>query len=149
MRLKKVYSDVALGLLLPMLILFSSCENDDEKIVTGSVTYYGAVKVEPETAKNNDVISLSIGAWNIETDNIGVSISSNYTINGKNIIKSISYYIDDNFIVESSDVDNNYSATYKVSGLEIGEHKVAAHCNSNFKDFKIDEHITVGKLQIE
>lgn len=126
-----------------------SCSDSDSLGVEGSTTFYGRVIVTPSSVSNNELISFEIGAWGITTGDVSVSIGTSTEINGKNIIKSVEYYIDGQKVVESSDKDDLYKVNYKVENLSVGEHEVSAHCISNFKNYSIKENIKSAILTIQ
>jgi len=70
-------------------------------------------------------------------------------IDGKEVIKSVVYYIDGNEVGESSDKNSKYVVRYKIAELTVGVHNVTARCESNFKDVEIVESISSGTLTIE
>ncbi len=137
----------ALTTILLGMFVFVSCDDDDE--VKGSTTFYGKVVVNPSTVKQKENVTFSIGEGGFSSDNVLVSISSSTTINGKDVIKSVSYFIDGTKVAESSDKANKYSVSYNVENISIGNHVVTAECSSNFKNYTIEEHITQGELIVE
>lgn len=133
---------------IPVLMMIS-CSDSDSWSIEGSATFYGRVVITPSSVSNNDLISFEIGAWDITNSDASVSIGTSIEINGKNIIKSVEYYIDGQKVAESSDKDNLYKTNYKVENLSIGEHEVSAHCISNFKNYNIKEYIKCAVLAIQ
>ena len=121
------------------IISLTSCDKTEIK---GSISISGKVEVSPSVAKVGDEVTFSI--FGIEY--LGNSSTS---INGKELLKSIVYYIDGNEIDESSDKSSKYTFKYKVTGLIVGTHTVTARCKSNFKDVEIEESITSSTLTIE
>lgn len=137
----------ALTVILLGMFVFVSCDDDDE--VKGSTTFYGKVVVNPSTVKLNENVTFSIGEGDFSSDNVSVGISSSTTINGKDVVKAVSYFIDGTKVAESSDKPSKYTVSYKVKNVSTGSHVVTAKCSSNFKNYIIEEHITQGKITIE
>lgn len=137
----------ALTVILLGIFVFVSCDNDDE--IKGSTTFYGKVVVSPSTVKLNENVTFSIGEGGFSSDNVSVGISSSTTINGKDVVKSVSYFIDGAKVAESSNKANQYSISYKIENISIGNHVVTAKCSSNFKNYTIEEHITQSELIVE
>lgn len=129
------------------MFVLVSCDKEDE--IKGSTTFYGKVVVNPTSVKQNENIIFSIGEGGFSSDNVSVGISSSTTINGKDVIKSISYFIDGTKVAESSDKANKYSVSYNVENISIGNHVVTAKCSSNFKNYTIEEHITQGEFIVK
>ena len=129
------------------MFVLVSCNKEDE--IKGSTTFYGKVVVNPTSVKQNENVIFSIGEGGFSSDNVSVGISSSTTINGKDVIKSISYFIDGTKVAESSDKANKYSVSYNVENISIGNHVVTAKCSSNFKNYTIEEHITQGEFTVE
>ena len=130
--------------MLCAVFVIASC-NDT---VEGSVSFSGKVEVSPSTAKvGNEVVFSINNSYSI--GGITSSFDSSTTIDGKEIIKSVVYYIDGNEVGESSDKNSKYAVRYKVAGLTAGVHHVTARCESNFKDVKIVDSISSGTLTIE
>ena len=137
----------ALTAILFGMFVFISC--DDEEEIKGSTTFYGKVVVNPSAAKQNENVTFCIGEGGFSSDNVSVGISSSTTINGKDVIKSVSYFIDGTKVAESSDKANKYSVSYNIENISIGNHVVTARCSSNFKNYTIEEHITQGEFIVE
>jgi len=142
----KKYLFALTAILFGMFVLVS-CDKEDE--IKGSTTFYGKVVVNPTSVKQNENIIFSIGEGGFSSDNVSVGISSSTTINGKDVIKSISYFIDGTKVAESSDKANKYSVSYNVENISIGNHVVTAKCSSNFKNYTIEEHITQGEFIVK
>jgi hypothetical protein len=142
----KKYLFALTAILFGMFVLVS-CDKEDE--IKGSTTFYGKVVVNPTSVKQNENVIFSIGEGGFSSDNVSVGISSSTTINGKNVIKSISYFIDGTKVAESSDKANKYSVSYNVENISIGNHVVTAKCSSNFKNYTIEEHITQGEFIVK
>ena len=142
----KKYLFALTAILFGMFVLISC---DDEEAIKGSTTFYGKVVVNPSAAKLNENVTFSIGEGGFSSDNVSVGISSSTTINGKDVIKSVSYFIDGTKVAESSDKANKYFVSYNVENISIGNHVVTAKCSSNFKNYTIEEHITQGGLIVE
>lgn len=142
----KKYLFALTAILFGMFVLVS-CDKEDE--IKGSTTFYGKVVVNPTSVKQNENVIFSIGEGGFSSDNVLVGISSSTTINGKDVIKSISYFIDGTKVAESSDKANKYSVSYNVENISIGNHVVTAKCSSNFKNYTIEEHITQGEFTVE
>ena len=141
------------------LSFLTSCDDDDN--IKGSTDFYGKVIVNPTSAKPNENVSFSIGTYAVSSGGttdygssttVDVSTSiviSDPTVNGKEVVKSVSYFIDGNKVGESSDKDNKYALSYRVENLSAGSHVVTAKCSSNFKNITIEEHIIQGELVVE
>lgn len=142
----KKYLFALTAILFGMFVLVS-CDKEDE--IKGSTTFYGKVVVNPTSLKQNENVIFSIGEEGFSSDNVSVGISSSTTINGKDVIKSISYFIDGTKVAESSDKANKYSVSYNVENISIGNHVVTAKCSSNFKNYTIEEHITQGEFIVK
>lgn len=142
----KKYLFALTAILFGMFVLVS-CDKEDE--IKGSTTFYGKVVVNPTLVKQNENVIFSIGEGGFSSDNVSVGISSSTTINGKDVIKSILYFIDGTKVAESSDKANKYSVSYNVENISIGNHVVTAKCSSNFKNYTIEEHITQGEFTVE
>lgn len=142
----KKYLFALTAILFGMFVLVS-CSEDDE--VKGSTTFYGKVVVNPTSVKQNENVTFSIGEGGFSSDNVSVGISSSTTINGKDVVKSVSYFIDGTKVAESSDKTNKYSISYNVENMSIGNHVVTARCSSNFKNYTIEEHITQAEITVE
>ncbi len=134
--------------ILAVLMLFS-CSNSDSLTIEGSTTFYGKVIVSPSPVSNGELVTIEIGKWDVTGGNVSVSIGTSAEINGKNVIKCIEYYIDNQKVAESSDKEHFYKASYQIENLSIGEHIVSAHCISNFKGYKIAENIKNFILVVE
>ena len=137
----------ALTTILFGMFVLVSCDKEDA--IKGSTTFYGKVVVNPTSVKQNENVIFSIGEGGFSSDNVSVGISSSTTINGKDVTKSISYFIDGTKVAESSDKANKYSVSYNVENISIGNHVVTAKCSSNFKNYTIEEHITQGEFTVE
>ena len=85
----KKYLFALTAILFGMFVLISC---DDEEEIKGSTTFYGKVVVNPSAAKLNENVTFSIGEGGFSSDNVSVGISSSTTINGKDVIKSVSYF---------------------------------------------------------
>lgn len=142
----KKYLFALTATLFGMFVLISC---DDEEEIKGSTTFYGNVVVNPSAAKQNENVTFSIGKGGFSSGNVSVGVSSSTTINGKDVVKSVSYYIDGTKVTESSDKANKYNVSYKVEKISTGNHVVTAKCTSNFKNYTIDEHIMQGQLIVE
>lgn len=129
-------------------VFFNTGCDDRFAIIKGSVSFLGAVKVSPTTAKVGDEVTFSIDN-SFSIGDISGSIESSSTINGKEVVKSVVYYIDGDEIGQSSDKNNKYALKYIVPELTVGNHNVTAHCESNFRNVEIIESISSGTLFIE
>lgn len=108
-------------------------------------TFYGSIIVAANNVSKGDEITFKIGPFNFS----GVAdVSSETTINGKNIVKSITYYIDGEMITCSYDSSNEYSVTYTVKDLSVGGHEVTATCTPNHRRNEIEEHISPAKINV-
>lgn len=131
------------------LIGIQSCDKDLEIGISGSDTFYGAVAATPCVIKNGETVTFSIEPIKISGGDISIGISTSTSVNGKNLIKSISYYLDGRKVVSSDNIAKDYSAEYIVTDLVPGDYTVSAHCESNFKDYKIIENISETTIIIE
>lgn len=150
---------VALATMICGMFLVVRCT--DDCAVKGSTTFYGKVVVNPLSAKQNENVSFSIGGYTFTTGDISAdgttskvdvstsTIVSEATVNGKNVVKSVSYFVDGTKVAESSDKDGQYAVSYRVENLSVGKHVVTAKCSSNFKKYTIEEHIIQGELTVE
>jgi len=130
--------------MLCAVFVIASCDDT----VGGSVSFSGKVDVSPSTAKvGNEVVFSINNSYSI--GGITSSFDSSTTIDGKEVIKSVVYYIDGNEVGESSDKNSKYVVRYKIAELTVGVHNVTARCESNFKDVEIVESISSGTLTIE
>lgn len=100
-----------------LAVVFASC--------TMRSTFYGGVVVTPTEARNGDEITMKIGPFDLGPE-VGVSVSTETSINGKNTVKSVNYYIDGKCVASSSDADDEYAATYTLSDIEVGVHEITA-----------------------
>lgn len=98
------------------VILFSC---DDKEEFKTSVD--GNVSVNPNIAKNGDILNLSIS---------GFSSSSYGTINGKETYPIVHYLIDGNEVVTSEEKSVPFNAVYKIKNLSIGQHVVSINITS-------------------
>lgn len=110
-------------------------------------TFYGGVVVTPTEVCNGDEITMKIGPFNLGPE-VGVSVSTETSINGKNTVKSINYYIDGKCVASSSEADSEYAATYTLSDIEVGEHEITASCTPNPYWAEIDEHISPARINV-
>lgn len=117
------------------LILSGSCT----KTIIKS-TFCGGVIVTPLDVNKGDEVTMKIGEY------LGV-ISTESSVNGKNIVKSIVYYIDGKEIASSSDDNPDYAATCVLNDMSIGEHEITASCVPN-KGVEIEEYITPAKIKV-
>ncbi|MCD8291041.1 MAG: hypothetical protein LUC91_06020 [Prevotella sp.] len=115
--------------------IITSCDDWTEVHQNELFTYSAQIVVTPDTAKIGDIIQLTMGAIEIISGS-GISISYSSTGDDENDLKSISYYIDGEFVAESSDIANNYAATYQISDISVGTHTITAHCNPNNRQVK-------------
>ena len=134
--MKILKSCIMIIAVLCYIISLTSCDKTE-----GSISFSGKVKVGDEVTFSIDQ-SKSLGGITINNE-------SSIIINGKEVVKSVVYYIDGTEIAESTDKENGYVATYVVSGFTVGTYSVTAHCKSNFKDVEINESISFGILTIE
>lgn len=144
--MNKITSKFLSILYIAAIVLMAGCDNGIS--VGGEVTFTGSVQCAPASVSDGETVALKIGPLDVTSDG-SVGISTSTEINGKDPVKSISYYIDDVYVTESSDKNSGYSATYKVSGLAAGEHTVSAVCNSNFKKVKINSVIKPATIAVE
>ena len=129
---------------IAVIVLMAGCDNG----IGGEVNFTGSVQCAPSSVSDGETVALKIGPLDISSEG-SAGISNSTEINGKDAVKSISYYIDGMYVTESSDKNSGYSATYKVSGLAAGEHSVSAVCNSNFKKVKINSVIKPATIVVE
>ncbi len=139
---------VALTAIICGLLILVSCD-DEVEVVKVSSTFYGKVILNSSSAKLNGNVSLSIGEAGFSSSFVSVGVSTSTLINGKDVVKSISYFIDGNKVAESSDKDNKYTVSYRVENISLGKHVVTAKCSSNFKNYTIEDYITYGELMVE
>lgn len=137
----------ALTVILFGMFVLVSCDDDDE--IKGSTTFYGKVIVNPLSVRQNENITFCIGEGGFSSENVSVGMNSSTTINGKDVVKSVSYFVDGTKVAESSDKTNKYFVSYNVENISIGNHVVTAKCSSNFENYTIEEHITQGEFIIE
>lgn len=77
------------------MFVFVSCGDDDtDTEIKGSTTFYGKIVVNPSSVKQNENVIFSIGEGVFSSNNVSVGVSSSTTINGKDVVKSVSYFID-------------------------------------------------------
>lgn len=142
--MNKITSKFLCILYIAAIVLMAGCDNG----IGGEVTFTGSVQCAPASVSDGETVTLRIGPLDISSEG-SVGISTSTEINGKDAVKSISYYIDGLYITDSSDKNSGYSATYKVSGIAAGEHTVSAVCNSNFKKVKINSVIKPATIVVE
>jgi hypothetical protein len=133
--MKKLFLGVICS--LSLVCLFSACPDPE---VSGTYPIMGTITATPQTAKNGDVIQLSLGG------NLAVTMGA--SVNGKELVTTLSYYIDGEKVAESTDWEKGYQCTYTVKDLSVGSHEITAHCTANFKDYEIIENLTPGTLEI-
>lgn len=129
-------------------VLYGGCDSD-EYLLEGYSSFYGRVVVNPSIVKMNEFVTFSIGDFTISADDVFVSINSSTMIDGKDVIKSISYYVDGKKVAEGSDKENGYSASWQVTNVSVGSHVVSAKCTSNFNGYTIGENIIQETLVVE
>lgn len=134
---------VNLVLMACVIVGLQSC--DPDPIIEGSTVFLGTVTASPATVKNGENVTFSIAPGNVASG--GISISTE--VNGKDVVKSISYYINGSKVATSKDKSSNYSASYTVTDLAPGEYSVTAHCTSNFKGYTIEEYIEEAKIIVQ
>lgn len=129
---------VAFILSTSISIVFTGCEksemNQEFGIDLSAGIFEGEIDITPSSAKNGEEVTFQIKLINIP----------DIIENNPNAI-NVFYEIDGTRVAESSDVENHYSAKYKVDGLSVGEHKITAGYmtsveNPNFK-FKMKSSI--------
>ncbi len=142
---------VALTAIICGMFILVSCGGDEEIEfeIGGSSTFYGRVVVNPSSAKLDETVSFSIGQAEFSVGDVSAGISTSSTINGKDVVKSVAYFVDGKKVAESSDKDNKYAVSYRVANLSPGSHAVTVKCSSNFKNYTIEERITQGELIVE
>ena len=145
----KKYLFVLIAILIGMFVFVSCGDDDTDTEIKGSTTFYGKIVVNPSAVKQNENVTFSIGEGVFSSNNVSVGVSSSTTINGKDVVKSVSYFIDGTMVAESSDKTSKYSVSYHAENISIGNHVVTAKCSSNFKNYTIEEHITQGELTVE
>lgn len=141
--MKILKSCIMIIAVLCYIISLTSCDKTE-----GSISFSGKVEVSPSLVKVGDEVTFSIDQSK-SLGGITINNESSIIINGKEVVKSVVYYIDGTEIAESTDKENGYVATYVVSGFTVGTYSVTAHCKSNFKDVEINESISFGILTIE
>lgn len=129
------------------LFFFISCDDGEE--LKGATTFYGKVVVNPSSAKPNETVSFSISEGGFSSGSVSVDVSTSTTVNGKEVVKAISYFVDGKKVAESSDKEGKYAVSYRVGNISAGSHVVTAKCSSNFKNYTIEEHISQGELIVE
>lgn len=134
--------------MLCSVFFYAGCDKTEVEVIEGTVSFTGKLKVSPTTAKVGDEVTFSIDN-SFSVGDISGSIESSTSINGKDVVKCVVYYIDGAEIGKSSDKNNKYALKYSVSELTVGNHNVTAHCESNFKNIEIVESISSGTLIIE
>lgn len=135
-------------LIVMLCSVFFNAGCDIAEATRGSVSFSGKVNVSPATVKVGNEVTFSIDN-SFSIGDISGSIESSTTINGKDVVKCVVYYIDGDEIGKSSDKNNKYVFKYNVPELAVGNHNVTAHCESNFKNMEIVESISSGTLIIE
>ena len=143
--MKKLFTCIIIT--IATLVGLQSCGDDDA--IKGSSTFYAKVSVSPDVVTNGEQVKISLNPANVSGGNISMDISSSVTINGKDVIKSVSYLIDGEKIGSSSNKNDGYSFDLTIQNMKAGEYKVSAHCESNFKNYTIDEHIAEAILIVE
>ena len=94
-------------LILMFVLILSSCVKSEI-----CSTFYGEVVVTPDHVWDGVEVIMKIVPLDLGN---GVSVSSESTINGKNVIRSITYYLDGEEIASSSDANADYAAKIIVS----------------------------------
>ncbi len=140
---------IVIVLAIVSLIGLQSCDKVLDMGISGSGTFYGAVAVTPSVIKNGETVTFSIEPIKISGGELSIGISTSTSVNGKDVIKSISYYVDNKKVASSDNKTKNYSVDYVVTDLDPGEYTVTAHCESNFKDYTIIDNITEATIIIE
>lgn len=142
--MKKTFTYIII--IFATILGLQSCDHED---ITGSSTFYGKINLYPDIVKNGSQVKISMNPTNVSGGDISINISSSTTINGKDVVKSITYYIDDKKVGTGFDKNDGYSVNYTIQNMSAGEYKVTAHCESNFKNYTIDEHFTEATLIVE
>lgn len=137
--------------MLPVLamLLITGCDKIVDIGIEGSGTFYGSVKCDPASATDGETVSVNIGPFTTSSGQTTIGIATSQEINGKGVVKSVSYYVDGEFVADAKDEDSQYHASFKVTDLSKGEHKVTAVCNSRYKHYNISSIITPAVLTIE
>ncbi len=119
-----------------MLLILSGCVPKTEI----ESTFYGSIIVSPLVVNNGDEVTLKMGKY------VGI-ISTESSVNGKNIVESIVYFIDGEECASSSDESTDYTTTCILKDVAVGEHKITATCIPS-EGVKIEEHITPAKISV-
>lgn len=105
-------------LILMLVLILPSCAKNE--IFS---TFYGEVVVSPDHVWDGVEVIMKIAPLDLGN---GVSVSSESTINGENVIKSITYYLDGEEIASSSDANADYAAKSVIPDVLYGKHVVTA-----------------------
>lgn len=124
-------------LILMFVLILSSCVKSEI-----CSTFYGEVVVTPDHVWDGVEVIMKIVPLDLGN---GVSVSSESTINGKNVIVSINYYLDGEEIASSSDANADYAAKIIVSDILYGKHMVTAEFIPN-KGVRIDGFIKSAEI---
>lgn len=139
MKRKNLFMTLALA--FAALTALTACVD-----IEGDGAFLGTVTCNPSTAHEGETVTFDIGPLGSALGGINL----NTEFNGKNVVKSVSYYVDGVKVAESpkNKKGKDYKATFKVKELSAGEHTVTVKCSSNFKGYKIKETVVPGKLTI-
>ena len=96
------------------VLLLSSCVKSEI-----CSTFYGEVVVTPDHVWDGGEVIRNIVPLDLGN---GVRVSSDSTINGKNFIRSITYYLDGEEIASSSDANADYAAKSVIQVGLYGKH---------------------------
>lgn len=124
-------------------IVFTGCSEENymnqemDVTVTSPENFEGEIDITPSSAKNGESV-----VFKIKPNSIPTIIKD-----GKNVIV-IFYEIDGIKVAESSDVENDYSASYTVDGLSVGEHKITAGCIPSEENINLNFKIKSSTLTI-
>lgn len=142
MKLKNKFFTFTMILSISIPVFITGCD-DSEMIQKMDVTvispenFEGEIDITPSSAKNGESV-----VFKIKPNSIPTIIKD-----GKNVI-TIFYEIDGTKVAESSDVENNYSASYTVDGLSVGEHKITAGCIPSDENINLNLKIKSSTLTI-
>lgn len=140
MKLKNKFFTFAMILFISIPVFLTGCDKTEmtqNVTVTSPENFEGEIDITPSSAKNGESV-----VFKIKPNSIPTIIKD-----GKNVI-TIFYEIDGTKVAESSDVENNYSASYMVDGLSVGEHKITADCIPSDENINLNLKIKSSTLTI-
>lgn len=125
-------------LILMFVLILSSCVKSEIYVRP----FYGEVVVTPDHVWDGVEVIMKIVPLDLGN---GVSVSSESTINGKNVIRSITYYLDGEEIASSSDANADYAAKSIIQDVLYGKHVITAEFIPN-KGVKIEGFIKSAEI---